>query len=129
MSGDAWCIYVSFLECAEIGQVKVPCKPHDTVRHLIIKAKERARMMAPETLNTMHIDAADALVELSGAVLFQVWVCIYAYYTHVHRYIYTVYICTRVCVYTFIQYKYTHRDTCIHTRVTRCVRCWRTGIT
>ena len=59
-------------------------------------------MMAPETLNTMHIDAADALVELSGAVLFQVWVCIYAYYTHVHRYIYTVYICTRVCVYTFI---------------------------
>ena len=28
-------------------------------------------MMAPETLNTMAIDTADALVELSGAVLFQ----------------------------------------------------------
>ena len=28
-------------------------------------------MMAPETLNTAFIDSADALVELSGAVLFQ----------------------------------------------------------
>ena len=68
---SAWCIYVSFLECSEIGQVKVPCKPHDTIRHLIIKAKERAKMMAPETLNTAVIDATDALVELNGAVLFQ----------------------------------------------------------
>ena len=43
---SAWCIYVSFLECSEIGQVKVPCKPHDTIRHLIIKAKERAKIFA-----------------------------------------------------------------------------------
>jgi hypothetical protein len=109
--GDAWCIYVSFLECPEIKQVKVPCKPHDIVQHLIIKAKERARMMVPSTLNTMHIDAADALVlnsqweaskavrtgllvELSGAVLFEVCVC--------------------VCVCTYI---HIHTHTCIHTHL------------
>jgi len=116
MSGDAWCIYVSFLECPEIGQVKVPCKPHDTVRHLIIKAKERARMMAPETLNTMHIDAADALVELSGAVLFQVRVCVYAcIHIYTNTYIQCIYTHWHMCVYIYSINTHTHRDACMHT--------------
>jgi hypothetical protein len=48
-------------------------------------------MMALPTLDTTCIDTADALVELSGAVLFQVSISIYIYiyiYPYLHRYIY-----------------------------------------
>ncbi|EKX42582.1 hypothetical protein GUITHDRAFT_111554 [Guillardia theta CCMP2712] len=69
--GGSWCVYVSFLGVAGLGEVKVPCKAKDSIRHLLIKAKERARMMLPENTDASLIEAADSLIERSGAILFQ----------------------------------------------------------
>ncbi len=33
----AWCIYVSFAAMPKVGEVKVPCKGSDTIRHVLIK--------------------------------------------------------------------------------------------
>ena len=38
--GGSWCVYVSFLGVAGLGEVKVPCKAKDSIRHLLIKVSQ-----------------------------------------------------------------------------------------
>ncbi len=90
-----WCIYVTF-EGTNLQKLKVPVNQSDSCRHLLIKvgfrtsvvtvfsltellscqAKERARQLGARQDNPTElpdlqaVEAADSLIELSGATLF-----------------------------------------------------------